>query len=138
MSRFSRTAVAAGLFAALLQPSFALAQAQAPRCVGQDIAPELKERQPAEWARITQAADRTVNARAIFWRIDGPKGPPSHLFGTIHLTDDRINALPVAVQLMIFGEKHLQRRLLTSPMQLDPCERHESFLPDLAAAYIRY
>lgn len=105
MSRFSRTAVAAGLFAALLQPSFALAQAQAPRCVGQDIAPELKERQPAEWARITQAADRTVNARAIFWRIDGPKGPPSHLFGTIHLTDDRINALPVAVQLALGSAK---------------------------------
>lgn len=73
----------------------------APQCTGRDILAEIREQQPAEWAKIKAEADRTLNSRHIFWRIEGPKGPPSYLFGTIHLSDDRINALPVAVQLAL-------------------------------------
>ena len=77
------------------------AQSTAPGCTGRDILAEIREQQPEEWLRIDAVAQRTINARSIFWRIDGPNGPPSHLFGTIHLSDDRVNALPVAVQLAL-------------------------------------
>ena len=90
-------------------PVVAMAQVPAdvapPRCGGQDLLAGIREQQPAEWSRISEAADRTINARSIFWRIDGPSSPPSHLFGTIHLSDDRINALPVAVQLALGAAK---------------------------------
>ncbi len=92
------SSLAAAQLAPLQVPKEAVA---APRCTGRDILAELREQQPAEWARIKEAADRTLNGRHIFWRIDGPKGPPSYLFGTIHLSDDRINALPVGVQLAL-------------------------------------
>ena len=45
--------------------------------------------------------------RSSLARTAGPNGPPSHLFGTIHLTDDRINALPVAVQLALGSAKRV-------------------------------
>ena len=73
----------------------------APGCSGRNLMAEIREQQPAEWTRIEAAAERTINARSIFWRIEGANGPPSHLFGTIHLSDDRVNALPVAVQLAL-------------------------------------
>ena len=73
----------------------------APRCSGQDLLQEIREQRPEDWARISEIAEGTINSRSVFWKIEGPKGPPSHLFGTIHLSDDRINALPVAVQLAL-------------------------------------
>ena len=92
--------------AALAQaPQAPQASTAAPRCTGQDILAEIRARQPAEWAEIREAADRTLNARSIFWRVEGANGPPSYLFGTIHLSDDRINALPVEVQLALGAAK---------------------------------
>ena len=81
------------------------ASTAAPRCSGQDILAEIRASRPADWAEIRQAADRTLNARSIFWRVEGANGPPSHLFGTIHLSDDRIAALPVEVQLALGSAK---------------------------------
>lgn len=43
--------------------------------------------------RVMAAAEATLNGRALLWRIDAGAVPPSYLFGTVHLTDDRVNAL---------------------------------------------
>jgi uncharacterized protein YbaP (TraB family) len=36
-------------------------------------------------------------AQGLLWRIDGKGAPASHVFGTIHLADARVTALPVPV-----------------------------------------
>ena len=90
---------------AMLVAAPALPLEAAPACSGTDLLAGIRAQQPVEFARISNAAARTVNARSIFWRIEGPTGPPSHLFGTMHLSDDRINALPVAVQLALGAAK---------------------------------
>ncbi len=102
----AETAVAQGRAVPTPIPAPALALKEtlaAPRCTGRDILADIREQQPAEWAKIRAAADATLNSHHIFWRVEGPKGPPSYLFGTIHLSDDRINALPVGVQLALGG-----------------------------------
>lgn len=51
----------------------------------------------------------------LLWRIDGKSAPASHVFGTIHLADPRVTALPRAVA------KELNRaRSLTIEVRLDP------------------
>ncbi len=67
-----------------------LAQAKPPEaCLGADLA-HVEGLGAAEAAR----ADDLVNAEGLMWRIDKPNLAPSHLFGTIHSTDD--SALEVA------------------------------------------
>ena len=97
LSLMIRLAVGAAFLAVLPATTFA----EAPRCTGLDMLAEIREQQPAEYQRISEVAARTSNARSVFWRIEGASGPPSHLFGTIHLSDDRITALPVEVQLAL-------------------------------------
>ena len=95
--------------AALLLPGAALAQAPAPApvCTGRDLIGDFRDAGSPEWARISEAAERTINARSVFWRIEGSAGPPSHLLGTVHLTDDRINALPPAVETALGAARRL-------------------------------
>jgi uncharacterized protein YbaP (TraB family) len=40
------------------------------------------------------------NGRALLWRVEAktPGGQPSHLFGTVHITDPRVHELPPAVR----------------------------------------
>ena len=78
-------------------------QAQAPACTGKNVLDELREDDAAAHARVIAAAEDTENANAILWRLDKDGAPPSHLFGTMHLTDDRINALSPAVTNCVRG-----------------------------------
>jgi uncharacterized protein YbaP (TraB family) len=59
-------------------------------------------------ARVAGAAE-TVNADATFWRVEAPDGrvAPSWLLGTIHLTDDRVTALPGPVAAALDGARVL-------------------------------
>ena len=50
------------------------------------------------------------------WKIEKAGAPPSHLFGTMHLTDDRINALSPAVK----GALADSRRLVLELEDLSP------------------
>lgn len=89
--------------AALLLAALSPAQAQRkpavapPTCAGQDMVGEIVGRDADTRRRVETAAAATANAKSIFWRVEKPGVEPSHLFGTIHLTDDRVNALPAAV-----------------------------------------
>lgn len=74
------------------------AEASAPVCTGRDMLAELETSDPPAYARIRAVADATHNARAILWRIERAGTPPSHLFGTVHLTDDRVNAVSASVR----------------------------------------
>jgi uncharacterized protein len=68
--------------------------ATTPACSGRDMLLELESGDAAAHGRVMAAAESTVNARALLWRIDAEgAAAPSYLFGTVHLTDDRVNAL---------------------------------------------
>jgi uncharacterized protein YbaP (TraB family) len=43
-------------------------------------------------------ADETISQKGLLWKIDKPGYNPSHLFGTIHSEDPRVNQLPPIVR----------------------------------------
>ena len=92
---------------ALLACFGAAADAQAPTCTGKNVLEELRTSDPAAHAAIVTAADGTENANAIFWRVEKPGTAPSHLFGTVHLTDERVHRLSPAVQAALDGAHRL-------------------------------
>lgn len=83
------------------------AYAQAPSCSGKNVLDELRTTEPAMHARIVAAAAATENAKAILWRVEKAGTPPSHLFGTVHLTDERVNRLSPAVKTALDGARKL-------------------------------
>ena len=75
------------LLASLLAFAFALLATAAPR------AQETVEAQRPAQAEKVATLDKVV--RPFLWRIEGPV--PSYLYGTIHLPDDVLTALPARV-----------------------------------------
>ena len=58
-------------------------------------------------ARILAVAAATENADAILWKIEHGGRPPSYLFGTMHLTDERITKHSPAVQAALGSARRL-------------------------------
>jgi uncharacterized protein YbaP (TraB family) len=83
------------------------AAAAPPACAGRDMLAELQAADSAAYERVLAAASATSNARAILWRIEGKQRPPSYLFGTVHLTDDRVNALSERVRAALDGASRI-------------------------------
>jgi uncharacterized protein YbaP (TraB family) len=81
--------------------------AQAPTCTGRNVLDELRTSDEAAHARVMAAAASTDNANAILWKVEKAGAPPSHLFGTMHLTDARINALSPAVRAALEDSRRL-------------------------------
>ena len=92
---------------ALLAGLAVAADAQAPACSGKNILDELRTSDPSVHARILAAAAGTENANAVFWRVEKAGTPPSHLFGTVHLTDERVHRLSPAVKTALDGARRL-------------------------------
>jgi hypothetical protein len=82
-------------------------QAHVPTCTGKNVLDELATTDPAAHARVTAAAAATENATAIFWRVEKAGVAPSYLFGTMHLTDERIGALSPAVKTALTNARRL-------------------------------
>jgi uncharacterized protein YbaP (TraB family) len=78
-----------------------------PACKGADVLAELKGKDPSGYARIIAEAAATPNSGALLWRIDRPGGASSYLFGTAHVTDDRVHALSPAVKAAFADAKRL-------------------------------
>jgi uncharacterized protein YbaP (TraB family) len=85
--------------------------AQAPTCTGNNLLDELHISDEATHARIIASAAATENANAILWKVEKAGSPPSHLFGTMHLTDARINALSPAVRQALETSRRLALEL---------------------------
>ena len=83
------------------------AAAQAPTCTGKNILDELERTDADAHARILAIAAASGNAKAVLWRIEKSGMSPSHLFGTMHLTDERINALSPAVKSALSSSRRL-------------------------------
>ena len=70
-------------------------------CTGRNLFADMKTAEPQRYAEVRKAADAMPNAKSVLWKIEDTENAdkaPSYLFGTIHLTDDRVAKLPAAVQ----------------------------------------
>lgn len=114
MPRFPRALVASLSLAALItlppavdaaQKPSAATQAPLRSCRGVDMIDELKTRDPALHTRIFDEAAKIENADAVLWRIEKPGMAPSHLFGTMHVTDTRITTLSPATSKALEASK---------------------------------
>jgi uncharacterized protein YbaP (TraB family) len=70
-------------------PAFASDGLAAPSCRGLNMLEEMQGTDAHE--RILAAASATENTEALLWKVERADLLPSYLFGTVHLTDDRIS-----------------------------------------------
>ncbi len=95
LSSLAVAAVVAAFMAFVIATGPARAQASAaPTCTGSNLLKEIEANDPAAFAQIIQDAQATENSEAIFWRVERDGVAPSYLFGTVHVTDARVNDLP--------------------------------------------
>lgn len=96
----------AHLLAALLLPLAPLllssparaGEATEEKCAGVDMLAEARARNPELYRRIMDEAAASENSGALLWRIERDGRPASYLFGTVHLTDERVTRLSPAVE----------------------------------------
>lgn len=73
-------------------------EAAAPVCSGVDMLAETATKNPQAYERIMAEAKAAKNSDAILWKVEKPGRPTSYLFGTVHLTDERVTSLSPAVK----------------------------------------
>lgn len=66
-------------------------------------------------ALVCATAQAVNTDRGLLWKIESPEGKTSHLFGTIHLEDERVTRLPGPVQ-RVFD----QASRVTLEISMDP------------------
>jgi uncharacterized protein len=82
------------LAAAFLLATAGIASAAPPACTGQDLLAQMQQQKPETYKVLREEADAVPNGKGLLWRIDTASGAkPSFLFGTVHLTDDRVHRL---------------------------------------------
>ena len=98
--RFAYHIAAAALPLAVLLSASAASAADAPddKCRGVDILAETRAKDPELYRSIMAQADATENSGALLWKIERDGTPASYLFGTVHLTDERVTKLSPAVE----------------------------------------
>ena len=74
------------------------AHAEIPTCTGADMLSALQKDDPATYRKIEAEAAATPNGKGLLWKLERPGEKPSFLFGTMHMTDPRVTALPPAAQ----------------------------------------
>ncbi|MBZ9806606.1 MULTISPECIES: TraB/GumN family protein [unclassified Mesorhizobium] len=74
------------------------AHAEIPSCTGADMLSALQKSDPSTYRKIEAEAAATPNGKGLLWKLEKPGEQPSFLFGTMHMTDPRVTALPPAAQ----------------------------------------
>ena len=70
-------------------------------CGGRDLLSELALSDRPLFDRLLSEAKATENGSALLWKIEKQGKPSSHLFGTVHLTDERVTRLSDKTQLAL-------------------------------------
>ncbi len=112
---FLRNAASLGLALALLGGALAgpaLAEAAKEKaapaeCRGADMLAELASTDPESHKRIFEKSALLENSEALLWKIEKAGTAPSHLFGTIHLSDSRVTTIASKVTEALFTSKTL-------------------------------
>ncbi|MEQ1651203.1 MAG: TraB/GumN family protein [Hyphomicrobium sp.] len=63
------------------------------QCGGKDMLAEIATKEPDAHRKIMDEAAQLENTEAILWKVEKAGVPPSYLFGTIHLPDQRVKAI---------------------------------------------
>jgi uncharacterized protein YbaP (TraB family) len=79
--------------------------AAAEKCRGVDMLAETASKDPQAYNRIMSEAASVKNSGAILWKVEREGRPASYLFGTVHLTDERVTHLSPAVELALRQSK---------------------------------
>lgn len=77
----------------------------ATHCRGNDMLAELAQKEPDVHARIMREAAAVPNDGAILWKVEKAGVAPSHLFGTMHMTDTRVAQLSPAATAALSQSK---------------------------------
>jgi uncharacterized protein len=96
--------LALGLALLLGHPALA-SDEPAPSCRGLNILEQMQGTDAHE--RILAVASATENTEALLWKIEQGDRPPSYLFGTVHLTDERITEHSPALLTALGGSRQL-------------------------------
>jgi len=75
-----------------------LPAAAAETCTGENVLDAMKRDDPAGYERVMKQAAETLNGDTRLFRIEKDGLPASYLFGTMHLTDERVIDLPQKAQ----------------------------------------
>lgn len=81
------------------------AEARIPKCTGTNLMPILRQQEPDLIKRVMAAAARIPNGQAVLWKIERQGRAPSHLFGTIHVSDVRVATLSENVRTAIHNSQ---------------------------------
>jgi hypothetical protein len=87
--------------------AFTVSAAVASTCGGKDVLAELAATDQRAHRSIVAKAERTPNAEALLWKVEKAGRPPSYLFGTIHMTDERVTRLSENVRTAISKSKRI-------------------------------
>ena len=74
-----------------------------PACTGTNLLEAAERANPTAYQTILDRTKAITNAEGLLWRIEKPGMPPSYLFGTIHVTDDRAVAIARSMEKYIEG-----------------------------------
>jgi len=68
------------------------------KCRGVNMLAETQAKDPEVYRKIMAEAEASENSGALLWKIERNGRPPSYLYGTVHLTDERVTKLSPAVE----------------------------------------
>jgi uncharacterized protein YbaP (TraB family) len=72
--------------------------AQTEPCARRNLVDVVEERSPGTRQRILDVAARGPHVGAMLFRVDGEGRKPSYVYGTVHVADERLQALPQEVE----------------------------------------
>lgn len=78
-----------------------------PSCSGRDMLAEMHAQAPEVHARLAGAAAQVINTEAMLWRVEKAGVAPSHLMGTVHVTDERVTRWSPRVTAALAGAKSM-------------------------------
>ena len=99
------TALASSLPVANVGAEEAKGQPGEATCKGTDMLAEFAATDPGLYARVMDEARKLENSEALLWKIEKPGLAPSYLFGTVHLSDPRVTAMPEKVMAALGSVK---------------------------------
>lgn len=140
------------LLAFLVSMAFTVGRARAemPVCSGENLLQTLGSEDPAKLDAVVAEAAKTENGDGLLWTVEKEGSAPSYLFGTMHMTDPRVTALPAPAQtafeasstvvietLDVLDEAKMAAALMSKPelmMFTDSTTLTSLLAPDEAAA----
>jgi uncharacterized protein len=72
----------------------AFAKAPAPTCRGTNLLEAMQTKDPKGYADLLAREKAIVNGKGLLWKIERPGTATSYLYGTMHMSDDRLTTLP--------------------------------------------